>query len=76
MWVVPWAAIQVFPLLGSRSHRVHCTMVSNRIHKTLRVTPAMEAGISDHVWSIEEVATLLEVNVKPSKRGPYQKKSA
>jgi IS1 family transposase len=29
-----------------------------RIHKTLRVTPAMEAGISDHVWSIEEIARL------------------
>ena len=26
-----------------------------RIHKTLRVTPAMEAGIADHVWSIEEL---------------------
>jgi hypothetical protein len=26
-----------------------------RIHKTLRVTPAMEAGIQDHVRSIEEV---------------------
>ena len=31
-----------------------------RIHKTLRVTPAMEAGITDHVWSIEEIADLLE----------------
>jgi len=30
-----------------------------RIHKTLRVTPAMEAGISDHVWSIEELVGLL-----------------
>ncbi len=29
-----------------------------RIHKSLRVTPAMEAGISDHVWSIEEIAAL------------------
>jgi hypothetical protein len=27
----------------------------NRIHKTLRVTPAMEAKISDHVWSLEEL---------------------
>jgi IS1 family transposase len=26
-----------------------------RIHKTLRVTPAMEAGISDHVWTIAEL---------------------
>lgn len=29
-----------------------------RIHKTLRVTPAMEAGIADHVWSLEEIASL------------------
>ncbi len=33
-----------------------------RIHKTLRVTPAMEAGIADHVWSIEEIADLLDEN--------------
>jgi transposase-like protein/IS1 family transposase len=26
-----------------------------RIHKTLRVTPAMEAGITDHVWSLAEL---------------------
>ena len=31
-----------------------------RVHQTLRVTPAMEAGISDHVWSIEEIVGLLE----------------
>jgi hypothetical protein len=29
-----------------------------RIHQTLRVTPAMEAGISHHVWSLEEIAAL------------------
>lgn len=29
-----------------------------RIHKSLRVTPAMEAGISDHVWTLEEIARL------------------
>ena len=29
-----------------------------RIHKTLRVTPAMAAGVSDHVWSLEEIAAL------------------
>lgn len=33
-----------------------------RIHKTLRVTPAMEAGVTDHVWSIEEIASLTENN--------------
>lgn len=31
-----------------------------RIHKTLRITPAMAAGVSDHVWSLEEVCGLLE----------------
>jgi IS1 family transposase len=29
-----------------------------RIHKTLRITPAMGAGISDHVWELEEIARL------------------
>ena len=29
-----------------------------RVHKSLRVTPAMEAGISDHVWTLEEIAKL------------------
>jgi hypothetical protein len=31
-----------------------------RIHKSLRVTPAMEAGVSNHVWSIEELASLFD----------------
>ena len=31
-----------------------------RIHQTLRVTPAMEAGISDHVWALEEIAALAD----------------
>ncbi len=29
-----------------------------RIHKTLRVTPAMEAGIADHIWTLEEIVNL------------------
>lgn len=35
-----------------------------RIHKTLRVTPAMEAGLTDHVWSLEE---LLDLHRNPPK---------
>jgi IS1 family transposase len=31
-----------------------------RVHKTLRVTPAMEAGIADHVWSLGELVALLD----------------
>ncbi len=33
-----------------------------RIHQTLRVTPAMEAGISDHVWTLEEIVGLIDGN--------------
>jgi len=46
-----------------------------RIHQTLRCTPAMEAGASDHVWSIEEIAALLpEPTFGP--RGPYRKRDS
>jgi IS1 family transposase len=31
-----------------------------RIHQSLRVTPAMEAGIADHVWEIGEIVALLD----------------
>jgi len=45
-----------------------------RVHKTLRVTPAMEAGLSDHVWSIQELLALLP-ETKAKKRGFYKKRS-
>lgn len=31
----------------------------HKIHGSLRVTPAMEAGVSDHVWSLEEIVNLI-----------------
>ena len=31
-----------------------------RVHQTLRVTPAMESGVSTHIWSIEEIIDLLD----------------
>src|SRR3990167_5790088 len=39
-----------------------CSDPAAGIHQTLRVTPAMEAGVSDHVWSIEEIVGLLETH--------------
>jgi hypothetical protein len=30
-----------------------------RVHETLRVTPAMESGVTDHVWSVEEIVAPL-----------------
>jgi hypothetical protein len=31
-----------------------------RVHQTLRVTPAMEAGLTDHVWTVGELLELLD----------------
>ncbi len=39
-----------------------------RVHSTLRVTPAMEAGLSDHVWSIEEMCELLPKTESAARR--------
>jgi hypothetical protein len=44
-----------------------------RIHKTLRVTPAMAAGVTDRLWEIADIAKLVEVaEAAPKKRGPYK----
>jgi IS1 family transposase/lambda repressor-like predicted transcriptional regulator len=42
-----------------------------RVHKTLKVTPAMQAGIADHVWTLEEIAALAAEPVA-KKRGHYK----
>jgi hypothetical protein len=36
-------------------------MFSNfcRVHQTLKVTPAMEAGLTDHIWSLDELCALM-----------------
>jgi hypothetical protein len=39
-------------------HFMHYNFV--RIHQTLRVTPAMAAGVTDHVWEVGEIVELLE----------------
>ena len=48
-----------------------------KMHKTLRMTPAMAAGVSDRLWSVEDIADLLEAaTAEPGKRGPYKKTAA
>lgn len=47
------------------------------IHKTLRVTPAMAAGVTDRLWEIKGMAALVEAaDAAPAKRGPYKPRAA
>jgi IS1 family transposase len=48
-----------------------------KVHSSLRVTPAMEAGFSGHAWTFGELAGMIEESLpKPGPRGPYKKKAA
>ena len=45
-----------------------------RVHQTLKTTPAVAAGITDHVWKLNELIALLEEAERvPVKRGSYRK---
>ncbi len=47
-----------------------------RIHKTLGVTPAMAAGLTDRLLSTGDLAGLVEAAMpKPGKRGPHKKRA-
>jgi hypothetical protein len=48
-----------------------------RIHKTIRMSPAMAAGVSQTLWDMDQILGLIEQyeeNQAPRKRGPYKKR--
>jgi IS1 family transposase len=47
-----------------------------RVHKTLRMSPAMAAGVSDTLRDVEWIVSLIDARAaKPGKRGPYKKQA-
>jgi IS1 family transposase len=48
-----------------------------RVHQTLKTSPAVAAGVADHVWTLAEMIGLLEsAEGTPIKRGPYKRRQA
>ena len=48
-----------------------------RIHKTLRTSPAMAAGVTDRLWEMKDIVALIDANEpKPKKRGPYKERNS
>jgi len=46
-----------------------------RIHQTLRVTPAMAAGVTDRLWELSDLVAMIDAAApKPGRRGPYRKR--
>ena len=46
-----------------------------RIHKTLRITPAMGAGLTGRVWELSDIVAYMDESApKPGPRGPYKKR--
>ncbi|BCG98969.1 DDE domain-containing protein [Mesorhizobium loti] len=47
-----------------------------RIHKTLKMSPAMAAGLSQTLWSMDDICERMDaIAPKPGKRGPYKKQA-
>ena len=69
------AIMVVVDTLFRALHYMHYNFA--RIHKTLRVTPAMAAGVAEKLWSIEDIAIMIDAAApKPGRPKTYKKRDA
>ena len=72
------AALKLMRKLLKTQGFVPAAIVTDNLpsHKTLRITPAIAAGITDRLWTVEEIVGLMdEVAPKPGPRGTYRKRT-
>jgi transketolase C-terminal domain/subunit len=69
---MPGTGGRSWDVMGASLHSMHYNFAI--VHKPLGITPAMAAGITHHVWSLEEIAMLADAAFVPTKRGPYKQK--
>jgi len=69
----------------SKKFENHCHMVALytvwynfvKMHKTLKMTPALAAGVCDRLWSMEDIVALIDAREPPpKKRGPYRSRNS
>jgi len=69
----------------SKKFENHCHMVAlytvwynfARVHAALRVSPAMEAGLTNRLWAMDDIVKLIDdAQPKDQKRGPYRKRNS
>ncbi len=47
-----------------------------KVQKGLRMTPAMAAGVTDTLWTVNHIVRIVELyDTKPGKRGPYKSRN-
>jgi hypothetical protein len=58
-------------------HFLHYDFARPHLSLGNRTTPAMAAGLADHVWTVQDIIALLdaaEASQPPKKRGPYKRR--
>lgn len=62
--------------IENHAHAVALHVIFIRIHKTLKITPAMASGVTDRLWSMDDIVASIDARAEAPKRpSTYQRSS-